>query len=193
MWKSTDGIFLGQGKYAVEILKRFRMMDCMTTPMASNLKLLSDALSYSVDATMYRQMIGSLMYLTNTRPDICFAMNTLSQFLKDPRNVHLIVAKHILRYLRGTNDYGIKYNANQKINLEGYVDSDWADSAINRKSTSGCCFSMRSGVISWFSKKKSCVALNTAEEEYVTACSTSCEVVRLRKLIRGNFNSKWAF
>ena len=83
-----DGISLGQGKYAVEILKRFRMMDYMTTPMASNLKLLSDASSESVDATMYRQMIGSLMYLTNTRPDICFAVNTL-------RHVHLMVAKHV--------------------------------------------------------------------------------------------------
>ena len=80
-------------------------------------------------------MIGSLMYLTNTRPDICFAVNTLSQFLKDPRHGHLIAAKNILRYLRGTIDYGLKYNANQKINLEGYVDSNWAGSAINRKST----------------------------------------------------------
>ena len=89
VWQSTDGIFLGQGKYAVEILKRFGMMDCnaLATPMASNLKLLSNASSETVDATMYRQMIGSLMYLTNTRPDICFAMNTL-------RHVHLMVAKH---------------------------------------------------------------------------------------------------
>ena len=102
------------------------MMDCksMTTPMASNLKLLSDASSELVDATMYHQMIGSLMYLTNKRLDICFAVNTLRQFLTDPRHVHLIVAKHILRYLRGTVDYGLKYEAKQKINLEGYVDSD---------------------------------------------------------------------
>ena len=101
VWQNVDGISLGQGKYAVDILKRFGMMDCksMTTPMELNLKLLSDASSKSVDATMYRQMIGSLMYLTNTRPDICFAVNTLSQFLIDPRNVHLIAAKHILRYL----------------------------------------------------------------------------------------------
>ena len=126
VWKNADGIFLGQGKYAVEILKRFGMMDCkaMTTPMGSNLKLLSDASSKAVDATMYRQMIGSLMYLTNMRPYICFAVNTLSQFLIALRHVHLIAAKHILRYLKGTVDYGLKYDANQKINLEGYVDSD---------------------------------------------------------------------
>ena len=82
---------------------------------------------------MYRQMIRSLMYLTNTRPNIFFAVNTLSQFLTDPRHVHLIVAKHILRYLRRIIDYGIKYEANQKINLEGNVDSDCAGSAIDRK------------------------------------------------------------
>ena len=127
-----DGISLEQGKYAVEIPKRFGMMDCkaMTTPMASNLKLLSDASSEAVDATMYHQMIGSLMYLTNTRLDICFAMNTLSHFLTDPRHVHLSAAKHILRYLRGTVDYGLKYEVNQKINLKGYDDLDWIGSVL---------------------------------------------------------------
>ena len=97
------------------------MMDSksMTTPMASNLNLLRVASSESVDATMYRQMI----YLKNMRLDICFAMNTL-------RRVHLMVAKHAVRYLRGIVDYGLKYEANQNINLEGYVDSDWAGSAL---------------------------------------------------------------
>ena len=80
VWQNMDGISLGQGKYAIEILKRFKMMECkaMTTPMASNLKLLSDASSELVDATLYRQMIGSLMYLKNTRPYIFFDVNTLS-------------------------------------------------------------------------------------------------------------------
>ena len=125
------------------------MMECkaMSTPMASNMKLLSDASSESVDATMYRQMIGSLMYLTKARLNICFVVNTLSQFLTDPRHVHLIAPKHILRYLKGTVDYGLKYKSNHKTNLEGYVDSDWAGSAIYRKSTSGCCYGMGSGVI----------------------------------------------
>ena len=122
------------------------MMDCkaMTTPMASNLKLLSDASLESVDATMYHQMIGSLMYLMNTRLDICFVVNTLGQFFIDPRHVHLIAAKHILRYLKGIVDYGLRYDANQKINLEGYDDLDWAGSATDRKSTSRCRFSMGS-------------------------------------------------
>ena len=96
MWKNVDGILLRQRKYAVNILKRFRMMDCkaMTTPMASNLKLLSDASSELIDATMYRQMIGSLMYL---RPNICFAVNTL-------RHVHLMVAKHArVQFIMGSS------------------------------------------------------------------------------------------
>ena len=120
----------------------------MTTPMASKLKLLSDASLDSVDAMLYHQMIGSLMHLTNTRPDICFSINTLSQFLTDPIYVHLIVVKYILRYLKGTVDYGLKYEVSQNINLEGYVDSDWEGSSIDRKRTSWCCFSMGSGVIS---------------------------------------------
>ena len=90
VWQNVDGISLGKGKYMVEILKRFRMMDCkaMTTPMESNLNLLSNDSSESVDSMMYRQMIGSLMYLMNTRPNICFAVNTLSLYLTDPRSVH---------------------------------------------------------------------------------------------------------
>ena len=104
-------------------------------------------------------MIGSLMYLMNMRPYICFAVNTLI-------HVHLMVEKHAVRYLKGTIKYGLKYEVNQKINLEGYVNSDWAGSAIDRKSTFGCCFSMGSSVISWFSREKSCVALSTTKAEY---------------------------
>ena len=174
VWQNADGISLGQGKYAVYILKRFGMMGCkaMSTPIASNFKLLIDGSSQKVDTMMYYQIICSLMYLTNMRPGICFAMNTL-------RHVHLMVAKYAVRYLKGTIEYGLKYDMNQKINLEVYVDSYWEGSAIEGKSTSRCCFSIGSCAISWFSRKKSCVALSTSEAEYVATCSASCEVVWL--------------
>ena len=84
----------------------------------------------------------------NTRQDIRFDVHTLSQFLTNPRHVHLIAAKHILRYLKGIVDYGLKYEVNHNINLEVYVDSDWVGSTIDRKRTSGCYFSMVSCVIS---------------------------------------------
>jgi hypothetical protein len=92
VWQKPDEIFLCQVKYAVEILKRFDMMDCKSipTPMVMNLKLLSDTSSETVDVTTYRQMIGLLMYLTNTRLDICFAMNTLSQYMVEPIHVYLV-------------------------------------------------------------------------------------------------------
>ena len=85
----------------------------------------------------------------------------------DPRHVHLIAANHVLRHLKGTVDYGIKYDVNQKINLHGYVDLDWASSATEGNNTSGCCFSLGSGMISWFNRKQSYVASSTVEVEYV--------------------------
>jgi hypothetical protein len=92
VWQSTERIFLNQGKYAVEILKRFDMLECksMNTPMEMKLKLLVDTSSDLIDAMLYRQIIGSLMYLTNTRPDICFVVNTLSHSMVEPRHVHLV-------------------------------------------------------------------------------------------------------
>jgi hypothetical protein len=87
------------------------MMDykSMTTPMVTNLKLLSDSSSDLVDPMMYRQLIGSLMYLVNTRSNICFVVNTLSQYMVEPRHVHLVATKHVLRYLHGTVGYGLRY------------------------------------------------------------------------------------
>ena len=135
----------------------------MATPMAQNLKLLSDTSSEIVDATMYCQMICSLMYLMNTRPNNCFVVNTL-------RDVHLLVAKDVVRFLNGTVGYGIKYEANQKINMEGYEYSYWAGSAIDRKRTSRCYFSMGSSVISWFGKMEFYMELSIAEEKDVATC-----------------------
>jgi hypothetical protein len=126
VWQSPKRIFLNQGKYTVKILKRFDMLEfkSMNTPMEAKLKLLVDTSSDLIDATLYRQIIGSLMYLTNTRLDICFAVNTLSQFLVEPRCVHLVAAKHVIRYLKGTMDYGLSYDGDHDFTLSGYTDAD---------------------------------------------------------------------
>ena len=107
----------------------------MVTPMDSNLKLLADDSSELVDVTQYIHIIGSLMYLTNTRPDICFAVNTLSQYLVQPRWVHLIAAKHVMRYLKGTIDFGLYYDGSHEYILYGYTNAYWAGSISDRKST----------------------------------------------------------
>jgi hypothetical protein len=104
------------------------------------------------------------MYLKNTRLDICFVVNTLSQFLVEPRHVHLMAAKHVMRYLKGTLDCGLNYDGDHDFTLIGYTDSDWAGSVSNRKITLGCCFSLGSSMISWQSKKQSSISLITAEE-----------------------------
>jgi hypothetical protein len=140
VWQSPKKIFLNQGKYAVEILKRFDMLECKS--METKLKLPVDTSPELVDVTLYKQIIGSLMYLTNTRPDICFVVNTLSQFLVEPRRVHIFVAKHVMKYLKGTLDFGLSYNGDHDFRLSGYTNSDWVGSVSDRKSTSGCCFNL---------------------------------------------------
>jgi hypothetical protein len=161
------------------------MMDCnsMATPMVMNLNLLSDSSSDLVDPTMYRELIGSLMCMVNTRPSICFAMNTLSKYMIEPRHVHWIVENDMLRYLRGAIGYGLRYVSGGEVKLKGYTNSNWAGSALDRKSTSGCCFNLGSGMISWLSKKQTSVALNTTEAEYIASSVVNREAVWLRKLL----------
>ena len=107
-------------------------MDCksMSAPMTMNLKKLSDATVDSdlVDPTVYRQLVGSLMYLVNTRLDICFAVSTLGQFMCESRQMHWVAAKHILRYLHGTVGYGLRYTSSSDLTSIGYSDSNWARS-----------------------------------------------------------------
>jgi hypothetical protein len=138
VWKSLEKIFLNQGKYAVETLKRFDMLECksMNTHMETKLKLLVDTLLELVDTTIYRKINGSLMYMTNTRPYICFSVNILSQYLVEPRCVHLVSTKHVMRYLKGMLDFGLYYNGDHDFRLIGYTDSDWARSVSDRKNTS---------------------------------------------------------
>jgi hypothetical protein len=108
-----------------------------------------------------------------------FVVNTLSQYMVEPRHVHLMEEKNILRYLKGIVDYGLRYVSYHEIRLQGYADSDWVGSVADRKSTLGCCFSLGSTMISWLSGKKTSVALSTTEAEYIATCSTSSEVVWL--------------
>jgi transposase InsO family protein len=185
VWQEEGHIFLGQGRYAVDILSRFNMGDCkpMSTPMITNWQKISTSASPLVNPTLYRQLIGSLMYLVNTRPDICFAVHTLSQFMVEPRQVHWSAAKHVLRYLQGTLDFGLEYVRGDGVRLAGYTDSDWAGSVFDRKSTSGCCFGLGSAAVSWFSRKQKSVALSSSEAEYMAASLACCEAVWLRKML----------
>jgi hypothetical protein len=133
----------------------------MDTPMNANIRKVKVPDFDPVDPSLYRQLIGSLMYLVNTRSYIYFAVNTLSQFQVEPRHGHWIAAKHVLRYIRGTINYGLRYTTSSDIQLHGFTDSYWAGSAEGKKSTSGMCFSLGFAMISWGNGKQNSVTLNT--------------------------------
>ena len=107
------------------------------------------------------------------RPNICYIVNTSSQFMCEPRNFHLIAAKHILRYVRGTLKYGLKFSCTNDLQLHGLFDLDWVGCIIDRKSTTSFYFSLGSDMISWCSMKQKCVAQSTSEVEYVVACTAA--------------------
>ena len=145
--------------------------------MVTNWKKLHAPEGELVDPTLYRQLIGSFMYLVNSRSYLCFAVNTLSQFMVEPKRVHWVAAKHVLHYLAGTVEYGLHYMRSDGIRLIGFTDSDWAGNVANRKNTSGCCFSLGSAVVSWFSEKQKSVALSIAEAEYMATSLDNCEAL----------------
>lgn len=107
---------------------------------------------------MYKQRIGSLMYLVHIRPNICFAVNALSQFMCEPRHINWVVAKHVLKYLKGSIAFGLKCTSSGGVLIHGYADLDWDGSSMDRKSTSGYCFNLGLTMISWSNRKESSIA-----------------------------------
>jgi hypothetical protein len=122
----------------------------MATPIVTNLKKLSLSSfdSDEIDMTLYKQLIGLLMYLVNTKPDTCYPVNALSQFMSQLRQTHWITAKHVLGYLQGLVGHGLRYTSSIDMRLQGYTDSDWSGSAMDRKSNSGYCFTLGSAMFS---------------------------------------------
>ncbi|KAL3016515.1 hypothetical protein AAZX31_06G217400 [Glycine max] len=129
-------------------------------------------------------MIGSLLYLTASRPDITFAVGVCARYQANPKISHLNQVKRILKYVNGTSDYGIMYCHCSDSMLVGYCDADWAGSADDRKSTSGGCFYLGTNLISWFSKKQNCVSLSTAEAEYIAAESSCSQLVWMKQMLK---------
>jgi hypothetical protein len=184
-----DTIFISQSKYAKNIVNKFGMENAnhKRTPAATHLKLSKDEHGVSVDQSLYRSMIGSLLYLTASRPDISFAVGVCARYQAEPKMSHLNQVKRILKYVSGTSDYGILYSHGEDTRLLGYCDADWAGSADDRKSTSGGCFFLGNNLISWFSKKQNCVSLSTAEAEYIAAGSSCSQLLWMKQML-GEYN-----
>ena len=143
-----------------------------------------------VDSTVYRQLVGSLMYLVNTRPAIRYDINQLSQDMVKPTKLFWKAGKHVLRYLRGTSGYGLWYIQEDEVKLCGYTDADWAGSPMDRKSTSRGIFSIGSTTVSWYSRKQRSMALSSVEVEYMAASLAACEAIWMRKTLVGLFGSQ---
>jgi Reverse transcriptase (RNA-dependent DNA polymerase) len=183
--QESGSIFVSQRKYARDLLKKFGMHNCKpaSTPMNVNEKLVKEDGTGSADGTKFRSLVGGLIYLTHTRPDISYAVGVISRYMQNPTKHHFGVAKRILKYISGTADYGLWYGSKNSFELVGYSDSDWAECVEDRRSTSGYVFSCGSSAISWSSKKQSTVALSSSEAEYVAVNSAACQVIWLRKIL----------
>ncbi|KAM1815735.1 hypothetical protein ACFX12_000216 [Malus domestica] len=184
MASSYKGLFLNQRKYVMDLLKDANMSDAKPalTPLDSKLKLDLGGTSLS-DISLYQRLVGKLIYLTITRPDISHSVSIASQFMHSPTIEHLNLVKRILRYLKGSVGRGILMAKNDNTQIMGYCDADWAGNAIDRKSTTGYCTFVGGNLVTWKSKKQTVIARSSAEAEYRAMASTACELIWLKGLL----------
>ncbi|GJR91353.1 putative ribonuclease H-like domain-containing protein [Tanacetum coccineum] len=177
--QKKDGIFISQDKYVADILKKFDFTTVKTasTHMETNKALIKDEEADSVDVHLYRSMIGSLMYLTASRPDIMFAVCACARFQVTPKMSHLHAVKRIFRYLKGQPKLGLWYPRDSPFDLEAFSDSDYAGASLDRKSTTGGCQFLGKRLISWQCKKQTIVANSTTKAEYVAAANCCGQVL----------------
>ncbi|GJT05121.1 retrovirus-related pol polyprotein from transposon TNT 1-94 [Tanacetum coccineum] len=166
-----DVIFFNQSKYIKEMLKKFGLKDSkpIKTPMSSETKLTRDEEGEFVDNTKYRGMIGSLLYLTASQPDIMFSVCQCVRFQEVPKTSHLEAVKRIFRYIKGATHLGLWYPKGTRVETIVYADSNYTGDYVDRKSTSGVCTFMGCCLTSWFFKKQTALAISTTEAEYISA------------------------
>ncbi|KAK0605599.1 hypothetical protein LWI29_028589 [Acer saccharum] len=184
-FRDSTGLYLTQSKYVLDLLKKTNMLESkpIDTPIAAGTKLsLSDGIAFS-DPTLYRSTVGALQYLTNTRPDISFVVNKLSQFLAAPTLVHWQACKRVLRYIKGTPHIGLWFQAASVFSLEAFSDADRASCIDDCRSTSGNCVLLGGNLISWSSRKQRVVARSSTEAEYRSMAQVTTDVIWLRSLL----------
>jgi hypothetical protein len=182
--RNSDGLFLSQRQYIIDLLSRAGMHDCQSsrTPVDTSFKLSADGEPFS-DPTLYRSLVGALQYLTLTRPELSYAVQQACLYMHDPRVPHHNHVKRILRYLKGTLDHGLHINSSSPTTLTAYSDADWAGCPDTRRSTSGYCVFLGNNLVSWSSKRQVTVSRSSAEAEYRAVAHTVAETVWLRQLL----------
>jgi len=183
--RSKQGIFLSQRKYVLDLLAEVGMLDCKpaNTPTIQNQKLGEYPDQTPTDKERYQRLVGKLIYLSHTRPDISYAVSMVSQFMHCPSKDHMDAVVRILRYLKSAPGKGIMFSKNDHLDVEGYTDADWAGNLADRKSTSGYFTFVGGNLVTWRSKKQKVVALSSAEAEFRGMAKGLCELLWLRRLL----------
>ncbi|CAN1127242.1 Retrovirus-related Pol polyprotein from transposon TNT 1-94 [Linum perenne] len=166
--RSSKGLLLSQRKYVLDLLAETGMTGCKpaSTPMQANLQFSRETDGKPTDKGRYQQLVGKLIYLAHTRPDITFAVSVVSQFMNEPTEEHLTAVTHILRYLKKTPGLGLMFKKSASRSVDMYTDASWASEVTSRRSTTGYCSYVWGNLVTWRSKKQSVVARSSAEAEY---------------------------
>ncbi|GKC52068.1 putative RNA-directed DNA polymerase [Tanacetum coccineum] len=186
---TKTGICLNQRKYVLDLLSEYGMLACKPskTPLVSKLIISNIATENDpslVNIVDYQKLMGKLIYLTNTRPDISYAVHCLSQFMHSPLTSHVKIAFKILRYLKGSPGLGIYFSKRPGMSLKAYSDADWAKCIVTRKSIIGYCVFMNGDLVSWKSKKQNTLSKSSSEAEYRALASVISEVVWILKILK---------
>ncbi|XP_058725437.1 uncharacterized mitochondrial protein AtMg00810-like [Vicia villosa] len=184
----NGNLLLSQGKYVRDLLQRAEMDGCksITTPLPAAVKLSKAGTDFFEDPALYRSIVGALQYVTITRPELGYSVNKVCQFMSQPLVSHWSAVKRILRYLKGTSDYGLVFkpaSSAAPIHLRAYCDADWASDMDDRRSTSGACVFLGPNLISWWSKKQTLVAKSSAEAEYRSLALAASEILWVQSLL----------
>ncbi|GJT21593.1 retrovirus-related pol polyprotein from transposon TNT 1-94 [Tanacetum coccineum] len=184
--QNPRGIFINQSKYAQEILKKFGFDTCtpIDTPMAERPDLDEDKGGKLIDPTRFRGMVGSLMYLSASRPDIVFAVCMCARYQAKPTEMHLTAIKRIFRYLKGTINMGLWYPKDSGFELKAFADADYAGCHDTRRSTSGSAQFLGHRLVSWSSKKQKSTAISTTEAEYIALSGCCAQILWMRSQLR---------
>ncbi|MCH92612.1 retrovirus-related Pol polyprotein from transposon TNT 1-94, partial [Trifolium medium] len=183
---SKEGISISQRKYCLDLLNDSGLLGSKpaSTPLDPSIKLHQDNGKPFEDISLYRRLVGKLLYLTNTRPDIAYATQQLSQFLHNPTMTHYKAACRVIRYLKHNPGRGLVFYRNSDMQLLGYSDADWAGCLDTRRSTTGYCFFLGSSLVSWKAKKQSTISKSSYEAEYRALSSATCELTWLLYLLK---------
>jgi len=183
--RTEDGIFISQRKYILDLLAETGMADCKPaeTPMVEKHGLKIEEGGKPANREQYQRLVGKLIYLAHTRPDIAYAVGVVSQFMHKPQEEHLDAALRIVRYLKGSPDRGVAFRRNGNLNIQGYTDADWAGNPNDRRSTAGYFTMVGGNLVTWRSKKQKVVARSSAEAEFRGIARGVTEILWLRKLM----------